>query len=120
MKRIIFMLLPVIVVLLAFRPVKYHTVTGTITSDNGLAISAASVVVKGTTIATVSAKDGTYKVNVVDKNSILVFSSVGYETQEIKVKGKTVIDVVLSPEQSALNEIAVVAYGTQRKRANKS
>jgi hypothetical protein len=89
MKRIIFMILPVVVFVLAFRPVKYHTVTGTITRDNGLAISAASVVVKGERIATVTARDGTYKVELVDKNATLIFSCVGYETQEVKVNGKS-------------------------------
>lgn len=118
MKRILFMLFPVILVLLAFRPVKYHTITGTITGDNGIALSAASVVVKGTGTATLSAKDGTYSINVNDKNATLVFSAIGYESQEIGIRGRKTIDVVLASAQHKLSEVVIREQASKRKTLN--
>ncbi len=115
MKRILFMLFPAVLVLLAFRPVEPHTVTGTITGDDGFALSSVNVVVKGTKVAVVSASDGTYRITVSDKNATLVFSAVGYTTQTIKIRGRKVIDVVMVSSSQDLSEVVVVGYGTKRK-----
>lgn len=101
--------------LLAFRPVVPHTVTGTITGDDGFALSSVNIVVKGTKVAVVSASDGSYRITVSDKNATLVFSAVGYATQTIKIKGRKVIDVVMVSSSQDLSEVVVAGYATKRK-----
>jgi Ca-activated chloride channel homolog len=116
MKRLVFMLIPVALIMLAFRPIHSHTVSGTITDDNGTPLSSARVFVKGTNTATVSRQDGTYTITATDKNSTLVFSSVGYATQEIKIKGRNIIDISLKSAGAELQEVVVIGYGTQKKK----
>ena len=101
--------------LLAFRPVVPHTVTGTITGDDGFALSSVNIVVKGTKVAVVSASDGSYRITVSDKDATLVFSAVGYATQTIKIKGRKVIDVVMVSSSQDLSEVVVAGYATKRK-----
>jgi TonB-linked SusC/RagA family outer membrane protein len=90
-------------------------VTGRVT-DNGGALPGVTVKVKGSTIATGTNTDGRYSITVPDANSILVFSSVGYLTQEIVVGSRKVIDVKLQEEASKLNEVVVTALGISRQR----
>lgn len=116
MKRIIFMIVPAILVLLAFRPVGSHTVTGKITDETGITMSAVVITQKGTSTSVVSASDGTYSITVADPKGTLVFSMVGYETKEVKIKGKTVIDVSMTSSVQSLSEVVVTGYATQKKR----
>ncbi|HKZ66021.1 MAG TPA: von Willebrand factor type A domain-containing protein [Chitinophagaceae bacterium] len=118
MKRILFMLVPVVIVLLAFQPVKFHTINGKITDDNGNPVASVSVIVKGTNTATLSATDGTYQINTSDKNATLVFSAVGYKSQEIKIKGRTTINVSLKTAAVVeMQEVVVIGHDQQHKRA---
>jgi TonB-linked SusC/RagA family outer membrane protein len=89
-------------------------ISGKITTADGEALVGASVVVKGTTIGTVTDIDGKFKLDAPDGNGTLVISYVGYETQEVPINNRTVIDFVLK-EGSALQEVVVVGYGTQKK-----
>ena len=109
------MLLPAIALFLAFRPIAYHTVSGKITDDQGNAITSASILVKGTKQAALSAQDGTYQISTPSKNAVLVFSAVGYQTREINVAGKTTINVTLSNSTAQLQEVVVTGYATKRK-----
>src|SRR5688572_26244881 len=118
MKRILFMLTPFVMILLAFQPVSLHTVSGKITDEAGTPVASVSVTVKGTNVATLSAQDGTYHINVSDKNATLVFSAVGYKSQEVKAKGRTTINVSLKTfAATELKEVVVIGYGQQHKRA---
>jgi TonB-linked SusC/RagA family outer membrane protein len=90
-------------------------VTGKITDQNGELMLGVSIVLKGTTIGVVSNLDGTYSINVPDENAILAFSYIGYVTQEITVGNQSVIDVNLSEDVQKLDEVIIVAYGTQKK-----
>lgn len=111
------MLLPVIVILLAYRPVTFHTVSGKIIDDQGNPIPSASVAVKGTNTATVSGNDGTYQLTISDKNAVLIFSAAGYKTQEIKIKGRTKVDVSLKTfAGTELQEVVVIGYGQQSRK----
>ncbi len=110
------MLIPVMLIMLAFRPIHSHTVSGKITDDNGTPLVSARVMVKGTNTATVSQQDGTYTITATDKNSTLVFSSVGYTTREIKIKGRNIIDISLKSAGAELQEVVVIGYGTQKKK----
>jgi TonB-linked SusC/RagA family outer membrane protein len=91
-------------------------VSGTVTdSKDGSPLIGVTVLVKGTTTGTTTNFDGKYTIRV-DKNGTLVFSYMGYENQEFKVEGRTVINTSLVEQSLSLEEIVVVGYGTQRKR----
>ena len=91
-------------------------VNGTITSsEDGLSLPGAAVVVKGTTIGSVTDLDGNYTVNVPIGANILVYSYVGMLSQEIPIEGRTVINVVLNPDIVGIEEVMVVAYRTVKK-----
>lgn len=91
-------------------------VTGKVTSADGQGIPGVSILVKGTFSGTVSDVDGNYSIEVPDEAEILVFSSIGYITQEVNLNGRTVIDVVLEADVQSLDEVVVTGYSTQRKK----
>src|SRR5690606_20868178 len=93
------------------------TVTGTVTSSSdGLGLPGTNVLVKGTFTGTVTDIDGRYSLSVPNPTDTLVFSSIGYITQEIPVNGRTSINVVLEEDVESLDEVVVVGYGTQSAR----
>ena len=93
------------------------TVTGTVTSaTDGGGLPGVNVLVKGTSTGTVTDVSGAYSINVADEEAILVFSSIGYLTQEIPLNGRTVLDLALSEDVQSLDEIVVIGYGTQRSK----
>src|SRR4051812_12809500 len=96
MKRILFIVVPVVLLILAFKPVSTFTITGKIVDEKGNPVNGASVVVKGTTNGTATSVDGSFTLKVASAKSTLVISSVGFKTIEIKLEGKTVIDATLS------------------------
>src|SRR5690606_10847981 len=94
-----------------------RTVTGKVTAaDDGSAIPGATVMVKGTTNGTVTDINGNYSLNVVDPNAILIFSYVGYLTEEVAVNNRSVVDMSLMIDITELSELVVVGYGTQSER----
>ncbi len=91
-------------------------ITGTVSSsEDGQGLPGVNIVLKGTSTGTITDINGKYSIEIPDENSILVFSSVGYVTTEVTIAGKTVINVSLSPDITALEEIVVVGYGTVKK-----
>ncbi len=91
-------------------------VTGKVTStEDGEGLPGVNVIVKGTTQGTVTDVNGDYKINVPSTESVLVFSSVGYITQEVPIGSKTTIDLTLSPDVKSLQEIVVIGYGSVKK-----
>ncbi len=110
------MLLPLLFMSLAFEHATTDKISGIVTDSNGNPIAGISIVVKGTTIATISGTDGHYTINVPDKkNSILVFSGVGYVAKEVKVNGRTTMNVKLSFTVQALKEKPVSFHRMDRK-----
>jgi len=92
-------------------------ITGKITGDNGLPLEAVSVVIKGTKLGTSTSADGTYAITVAEPGVILVFSSIGYETKEVKVSANsTEISFSMVAKSTKMDEIVVVGYGTQKKK----
>ncbi|MEY4334095.1 MAG: hypothetical protein RLZZ196_2838 [Bacteroidota bacterium] len=90
-------------------------VTGKVSSsDDASGIPGASVSVKGTSKGTTTDADGNYKISV-SGSSVLVFTSVGFNSQEVTVGSKTQINVSLSADNKSLSEVVVVGYGTQKK-----
>tara|TARA_R110002020_G_scaffold117986_1_gene269613 strand:+ start:558 stop:1442 length:885 start_codon:yes stop_codon:yes gene_type:complete len=99
---------------LCFGLAEAQTVTGNVSDDSG-ALPGATVVVKGTTNGTQTDFDGNYTLGDVGEDATLVFSYIGYESQEQKVNGRTTIDVTLSEDASELEEVVLIGYGSQRK-----
>ena len=91
--------------------------SGRVTSaeDNG-PIPGVSVVVQGTTLGTVTDMDGNFSLQVPQDTRALMFSFVGFRTQEVAIEGRTKIDVVLEVDVFSVDEVVVVGYGVQRKR----
>ncbi len=94
-------------------------VTGTIVdSSNGETIAGASVMVKDTRIGTSADADGKYSISVPagsKDNAVVVFSFMGYKTQEVALNGKTVLNCKLQPDATVLEDVVVVGYGTAKK-----
>jgi len=82
-------------------------VSGTVTADDGSTLPGVTIIVKGTTIGTVSDAEGKYKLSVPEGSEFLVFSYVGYKTQEVKISGET-INVSMVVKSSELDEIVIV------------
>jgi len=92
------------------------TVSGRILSgEDNLALPGVTVVVKGTTLGTISDVDGNYKIKVPSKSAVLKFSSIGFVTQEMTVGNRTAINITLKPNVTALSEVVAVGYGQQKK-----
>ena len=91
------------------------TVRGVIKNDSGQAVTQASVVVKGQTGGVSSNDQGQFEIGA-NPNAVLVISSVGYQTREMAVNGRTSLNVVLVKSNASLDQVVVVGYGTQRKR----
>ena len=92
-----------------------RVISGTVKDQTGETIISASVVVKGTTIGTVTDFDGNFSLDVPDDAKVLVFSYIGMKTQELNITGNT-MNVVLSENSEVLEEVVVTGYGTTKKR----
>lgn len=91
------------------------TVSGTVTSEKGEPLPGVSVLEKGTTNGTVTNIDGAYTFAVSNENATLVFSFIGYASQEVAINGRSTVDATLVEDVVALGEVVVVGYGSQRK-----
>lgn len=91
------------------------TVSGKINDEHGEAIPGVNIIVKGTSTGTTSDSNGGYAINVPGEDAVLVFSFIGYTSQDVSVQGRTSIDVTLSPDITTLGEVVVIGYGKQEK-----
>ncbi|MEM6844693.1 MAG: TonB-dependent receptor [Bacteroidota bacterium] len=93
-----------------------QTIQGTVTDlSTEETLPGVNILVKGTTIGTVTDVDGNYRLTAPEDADILVFSSVGYNSEEITINGQTTINMSLAPDIKSLSEVVVVGYGTLRK-----
>ncbi len=90
-------------------------VRGVVTDESGRTLPGVSITIKGSTIGTSTSPDGSFNINV-PEGGTLVFSSIGYETQEVAINGKTIVNITMKQTDRSLTEVVVVGYGTQRKR----
>lgn len=91
------------------------SVSGNVKDEKGEALIGVSIQIKGTPTGNITDIDGNFTLSSVPANGELVFSYMGYQTQTIPVKGKSVINVVLKEDSQALDEVVVVGFGTQKK-----
>ncbi len=95
-----------------------RTVSGKVTSvEDGSALPGVNVVIKGTTVGTVTDAQGNYKLSVpTGESSSLVFSFIGFNTTEVTIGERSIVDIALGLDVTQLNEVVVVGYGTQLKQ----
>lgn len=94
-----------------------RVITGTVTStEDGLGVPGATVLVKGTTTGTATNIDGKYSITVPAGSNVLVFTFVGLTDQEVNIGNRSTINVALEADVTALSEVIVTGYGTQPKR----
>jgi TonB-dependent starch-binding outer membrane protein SusC len=92
------------------------SINGTVTdASDGTTLPGVNIVEKGTTIGTVTNIDGRYEITVSKPDAVLVFSYIGYVTQEVAVNGRSLIDVAMNMDVRTLGETVVIGYGVQRK-----
>lgn len=104
-----------IILLLGSAAAAQVTLTGTITDEKGETIIGANVVMKNSTVGTITDFDGIFELTVPDAFVTVVISYIGYTTQEIPLRGKTTLALVLREQAELINEVVVIGYGTQRK-----
>lgn len=93
-----------------------RVVTGKVTGgDNGEDLPGVSVVIQGTTGGTVTDIEGKYQLKVIDADAVLQFSYVGYISEVVTVGNRSTIDLALTPDITALSEVVVIGYGTQKR-----
>ena len=90
-------------------------ITGSVTDDKNDPLPGVTVLVKGTTTGTITDVNGKYSINVPQNMNELVFSYIGFASQEINIAGKSNVDVKLMPDVIGLGEVVAVGYGTQKK-----
>jgi TonB-linked SusC/RagA family outer membrane protein len=113
MRRILMLIVLMICVVQVFAQTR--TVTGVVTSkEDGQTVPGVNVSIKGTTSGTVTDLKGYYSIKV-DSSSTLVFTFIGYQTVEIRVKDQEEINLAMEAETKAIDELVVIGYGTQKK-----
>ncbi|MGS2761014.1 SusC/RagA family TonB-linked outer membrane protein [Sinomicrobium sp. M5D2P9] len=94
----------------------FQGITGQVTSaSDGQPLPGASVIIKGTTKGVITDFDGNYELETGSPDAVLVFSYVGFKSQEIAINGKEVVNVSLEEDLAELDEVVVIGYGTQKR-----
>src|SRR5690625_1031995 len=101
--------------LISFSSFCQISIDGVVRDADEESLIGVNVQVKGTTKGTSTDIEGHYRLENVEEDAVLVFSYVGYQTQEISVEGKTKIDVIMASDAELLEEVIVVGYGEQKK-----
>jgi len=91
------------------------TVSGRVTDTYGESLPGASIGIKGTSAGAIADGEGRYTLEVPSESTVLVFSFLGFVTQEVPVGGRSTINVVLSEDARQIEEVVVVGFGTQKK-----
>jgi hypothetical protein len=91
-------------------------ITGTVKDEGGEPLPGVNVLEKGTANGTATDSNGDFTMQVADENAVLVFSFIGYQTQEVRVGTQTAIPVQLAQDVTTMQEIVVIGYGEQEKK----
>ena len=91
------------------------TVSGQVVDENNVPLPSVNIIIKGTNTGVSTDADGRFTITVPDEDAVLVFSFIGYLSQEVRVGSQTTINIAMTPDISTLSEIVVVGYGTQKR-----
>ena len=94
---------------------KKITVTGNVKDATGEPLIGVNVMVKGTTVGSVTDANGNFSLSDVSPNAVVSISYIGYKTREVALNGKNSVNVTLSEDSEALDEVVVIGYGTLKK-----
>ncbi len=109
-----FLLSLCLITIVFFANAQSTTIKGKVTDESGIGMPGVNVLVKGSTTGTTTNADGSYVLSA-NPEDIIVFSFIGYTTEEMPVGTRTTIDINLTPSIESLNEVVVVGYGVQKK-----
>ena len=93
---------------------KERTITGQVVDAKGEPLIGVSILVKGTTDGAITDLDGNYKIVTKSNNPVIVYSYIGYKTQEIPLKGQTAINITMMDDTQVIDEVVVTALGIKR------
>src|SRR6266576_2186019 len=110
MKKIVFLLIPLLLVLLAFAPLNSFTVHGIVKDNKGQIIPYATITEKGTINVVNADSTGAFTIQVKTEKAVLVISAVGFAVKEIKLKGYSNVNIALNTSESHLEEVVVSGY----------
>ena len=117
MKKLTLFLICILIAGMQFTNAQTKSITGAVTSkEDGTSIPGVSVMVKGTTMGTVTNMDGRFDLNVPVDTKILVFSFIGMKNLEVEIGSQSVINVTMETDVFSVDEVVVVGYGVQQKR----
>ena len=116
MRKIIWLVAPLLILILAFRSFTSHTITGLITDESGSGIPNVSVIIKGNKQGITADAKGKYRIIADNKNATLIFSAVGFTSQEIPGKGRSVINVTLKTTSTVLNEVVITGIEMAKRK----
>ena len=113
--RLIYTVLALLCLISSYANAADITITGKVSdAEKGEALPGVSITIKGTSRGATTDGKGDYSIKVPNKNAVLVFSFLGYESQEIEVGNQTIISVNMTADAKSLEEVVVVGYGTQK------
>ncbi|MFZ4262803.1 SusC/RagA family TonB-linked outer membrane protein [Sphingobacterium sp. HJSM2_6] len=92
-----------------------ETIKGRVVNEEGKPVELATIQIKGTTIATKTASDGSFSLPANAANAVLQISSVGYATKEMQSQGNSYLEIILQVSSTQVDEVVVVGFGTQKK-----
>ncbi len=91
-------------------------VTGKVSDADNQPLAGSSVTEKGTTNSVMTDENGQYTISVRDRNAVLIFSFISFESQEVQIGSRTVLDIHLAPQSGNLSEVVVIGYGSTRSK----
>lgn len=116
MKHLNFKLMLLLLLQLGMVNAQNLSVKGVVKDASGDPLIGVNILLKGSTTGAITDMDGTFDLNVNSDKSVLVFSFIGFETKEVPVKGRTFLTVTLKEDNTQLEEVIVVGYGTQKRQ----
>jgi len=114
----IFAILIIAAAMIAFSESK--NITGKVLDEQGMPLAGVSISVKGAATGTITDLKGNYNISVEEQDKVLVFSLIGYNTVEVKINERSIINVTLKPEIIVANEMVVAEHGERKEMASKS
>ena len=106
-KSLLFLIIVLTVIVLAFANVNSFTIKGSVMDDTGVPVSGALILIKGTKSVTTTNEDGKFSIEILNKNCILIISAIGYQDAEVKVSGQKELNITITRLTQNLSEAAV-------------